>query len=457
MTFALGLKTRLLSAAPTRVRAYWDRLESSPLGYRLARGAFWSLAGVVISRASGLVASIFVARMLGKVGFGELGIIQSTVGMLATFAGFGLWLTATKHVAEFRSSDPARAGRIIGLSSLVSWVTGSVMALVLLATARWLASHSLAAAHLAPMLRLSSLLLLIGAVAGAQTGALAGFEAFKSIARVNLIAGIATLPLMVAGTWFWGLVGALWGLIISQGLGCILNYWALRAEADRARVPASWSGSGRELKILWKFSLPALASGLMVGPVYWFCSTMLVNRPGGYGQMGVFNAANQWFGALIFLPGVLGQAALPVLSERMGADDSGRSRKLLAFYTKLNAVVVAPLVILGAAASPLIMASYGPGFREAWPTLVVVLLTAGLVAVQTPAGQVLAASGRMWLGSAMNFGWAILFIVATYLLVPRGSFGLAAARLLAYVLHSLWVFAFVVFTLKKCSYSERND
>jgi O-antigen/teichoic acid export membrane protein len=63
--------------------------------------------------------------MLGKTGYGELGMIQTTVGMFGVFAGFGLGVTATKHVAEFRRSDPARAGRIIGLSSVFAVGTRS--------------------------------------------------------------------------------------------------------------------------------------------------------------------------------------------------------------------------------------------------------------------------------------------------------------------------------------------
>jgi hypothetical protein len=82
------LETRSKAIHASHFPALWDRLEASPLGYRLARGAFWSLAGTFISRGLSLIASIIVARMLGKVGFGELGIIQSTMGMFGVFAGF---------------------------------------------------------------------------------------------------------------------------------------------------------------------------------------------------------------------------------------------------------------------------------------------------------------------------------------------------------------------------------
>lgn len=444
----MSLRNCIRSASPRFARRWYNRVEASPLGYRLARGAFWSFAGAVTSRALGLVASILVARMLGKAGFGELGIIQSTVGMFGTFAGFGLGVTATKHVAEFWAKDPARAGRIIGLSSMVSWAAGCAMAALLFLLAPWLAASTLASPHLEGLLRISSLLVLLGAINGAQTGALAGFEAFRRISHINLIAGIAAFPLMVGGAWSRGVEGALIGLVLSLAVNCLLNYRGLRKEAGHAGVPLTYAGSSREWSVLWGFSLPALASSLLVGPVHWLCSTMLVNRPDGYAQMGIFNAANQWFGALLFLPALLAQAALPVLSERLGDNDSAVSRTVLTFYIKLNALLVVPLVLLGSLVSPYIMAFYGKGFERGWPTLVVVLTTAGLLAVLSTVGQVLIASGRLWLGAFMNLGWGASYLAFTLLLVSYGAFGLACARLSAYVVHAIWTFGFALHIIK---------
>jgi O-antigen/teichoic acid export membrane protein len=187
----VNLKARALSACPEFLRGYWDRIESSPLGLRLAKGAFWSLAGALISRGLALLASIIVARILGKEGFGELGIIQSTVGMFGVFAGFGLGMTATKYVAEFRTKNPERAGRVIALSNIVAIVSGGVMSLILVFLAPWLARSTLAAPHLTLFLQIAAGLLFLSALNGAQIGTLAGFEAFRTIAKVNFWAGIA--------------------------------------------------------------------------------------------------------------------------------------------------------------------------------------------------------------------------------------------------------------------------
>jgi O-antigen/teichoic acid export membrane protein len=445
----MSLRQSLYPRLPRLLQVQWDRVDASPLGSRLARGAFWSLVGAVISRGLGLVASILVARMLGKEGFGELGMIQSTVGMFGTFAGFGLGLTATKHVAEFREKDPAKAGRILALSGVVAWVTGGVASLALALAAPWLAEHTIAAPQLADELRIGSLLVLLGAVNGAQTGALAGFEAFKRIAVVSLWAGLANFPCLVVGCYLYGLPGAVWGLVAALGVNCVLNRWAMVQEARRFSVPL-WSSQWRsEVTVLWNFSLPAALAGAAVGPVTWVCSAMLVNQPKGYAEMGIYNAANQWYNAVLFLPGILGQAVLPVLSEEHAQNENRRVGKVLGSSMAMSAAFAFPIVAVASLLSPLIMDAYGPAFRDSWPVMVVVLLTSGLLAVQTVVGQIIAASGRMWLGLAMNAGWGLVLLGGSYEALSLGAMGLAIGRLVAYLVHATWTFAFAYWLIRQ--------
>src|SRR5262249_51806636 len=116
-------------SAAQAVSGLW---RADSLGGRYARGAVWSLAATVLSEGSNLVSSIIAARLLGRGQFGALGMTQSTAGMLGIFAGLGFGLTATRFVAEFRTLNPARAGRIIALSSAVATVSGTLLALGLL-------------------------------------------------------------------------------------------------------------------------------------------------------------------------------------------------------------------------------------------------------------------------------------------------------------------------------------
>jgi O-antigen/teichoic acid export membrane protein len=429
--------------SPPVVQDLLRRLQSSSIGKRLVHGTIWSLVGTVTARFLGLLAAVLVARIIGKSTYGELGIIQSTVGMFGTLAGFGMGTTTTKFVAELRTKDPDRAGRIIAMSSAVAWGISAALAIGLFFLAPWLCDHTLSAPYLKGYLQASVPLLLLSSINGAQIGVLSGFEAFKRMARVNFLTGLITFPLVVGGALRFGLPGIIAGMILAQSAGCLLNLLALRHEAARHKVHISYRSCLTELPVLWSFSLPAVCAHLLISVVSWAAAAMLVRQPNGLAEMGAFNAANQWFNALMWLPYMLTGVALPMLSERLGADDRHGSFRLLRMSVKMNAAITVPLVLVGSLLSPFIMMSYGPGFRSAWPTLICVLFAAGLLSIDLPLGELITASGKMWVSFASNIAWGTIFLGGTYGLLHYGSLGLASARMFAYLMHVLWSFTYV--------------
>jgi len=412
---------------------------------RFAKGAFWSLAGTIISRGLNLLSSVIVARFLGKVGFGELGMLQSTVGMFGVFAGLGLGMTATKYVAEFREKDKPKTGRIIALSSQVAFITGGLTTLVLLIIAPWLATHTLSAPHLAHPLRIAVGLLFFGAINGAQTGALAGFEAFKTIAQINLIAGLISFPLVVIGVKLGGLNGVVWGLVISMVFNYLLNHFAIKRECEKNGIIVDYQNSRQEVSVLWKFSVPAFLSSAMVGPVTWLCNTMLVNQPNGYAEMGIFNAANQWRNALLYIPGVLTMPAITLMSSSIGANQISTTQKIYLKTTLLNGILLLPVVILLSIYSPWVMKAYGQEFTSGWQVMILLMGVTLLLGIMSPTGNLIISAGKMWLGFLMNSGWAIVLILSTYYLVHLGAKGLALAYLIAYGVHTSWTFGYAYY------------
>jgi O-antigen/teichoic acid export membrane protein len=436
---AATIKARILAICPAKVRALAARVERSPVGYRLARGASWSLAGVVIARFLGLLSSIVAARLLGKVSFGALGILQSTTAMFQVFAGAAMGLTATKHVAEFRCTDPGRAGRIIALSNAVAGAAGILLAVLLVIFAPWLATHTLAEPQLTPLLRLGALVLLLGSLSGTQAGALAGFECFKELAHVNLWSGLFGFPVTVAAVYWDGLTGAVWALVLTMAFTCVMNFLVLQRAAKQRDIRITLRSSRQEWPLLWTFTLPTLLGAILTAPVYWACNAMLVNRPGGYAEMGILNAANQWYVAVLFVPGVLAQVLLPIITERLSQQQREHSRRLLRASIIANGVIAAVIVTVGGIFSPVIMRFYGAQFAGAWPTLVAVLLAAGLQTLQTPIYDFMIAKGRMWTILWLNAAWAATILAMTALLVRWGAFGVASARLLAYIATVCWI------------------
>jgi O-antigen/teichoic acid export membrane protein len=421
------------------MQARLRRLTASPLSYRLLHGTFWSLTGAVIARLCGFAASILVARFLGREGFGLLGVIQSTVAMFQVFAGFGLGLMATKYVSQFRKTDPDRAGRIIGLSHIVAIVSGGVMSGVLFFLAGWLARNTLAAPELAPLLRIAAPMLLLSSINGSQIGALSGFEAFKDIARVNLISGLATFPLMVAGTWLGGLTGATLALLASLVITCVLSQWKLRVHSRKASVLIKYSGP-HDWPVLWHFALPAVLAGAMVPPVNWACVALLVNSPGGYGAMGLFNAANQWRNLLMFVPGMMMQAALPIMAAAHEHDEaSSEFQRTLMMTQSIMVAAAFPIATVLMFGSGLILSLYGRGFQGGESVVIAVVATTLIQCIGAATGTAIEARGKMWMGLLLNSSWAAIYMGFVYLTVNQlGANALAYGLAISYTVLSAW-------------------
>ena len=431
------------------VMSWKTRLDQSPIAKRLATGAFWSLIASVASRSFALLASIVMARWLGKVAFGEYGIILSTLDMFGTMAGFGMGLTSTKFVAECRHRDPEKAGRIIAISSATAWIFGIIGGVVLVFLGPWLANRVLVAPHLATLLQMSAFSLLFSAVSGAQMGVLVGFEAFRKIAGLSLVSGLLIFMCRVSGTLMLDLSGAVYGMIVAQAAGCLVTYVVLRQVAFDSGISTRYEHCLRELPMLWKFSLPSVLSSFTVMPVTWICSAMLVNQPHGYAELGIFTAANQWHTIILFVPAILSQAAMPVLSDRIGAGDDDQGMKIIFVLVKTCAFVMLPVLAIGVF-SKLIMGFYGAGFESGWQVMLVSLLTAGVMAVQTPIAYMMAAKGRMWLWLLMSSVMGLCFIGLNARWVQFGALGMARARFVATCIQCMWSFAYLVYGRIQC-------
>jgi len=158
---------------------------------------------------------------------------------------------------------------------------------------------------------------------------------------------------------------------------------------------------------------------------------MLANRTGGYAELGVYNAANQWFLAVAVLPLIIGRAAFPVLTERLSLGDRAGSRWIILSSIRANATIVLPVILVGCLLSRPIMRLYGAAFAAAWPILVIALLTGGLSIVQVPFTNLILAQGHAWTSLLINLAWGLMFYLATHLLIERGAIGLGTARLIS--------------------------
>jgi O-antigen/teichoic acid export membrane protein len=440
------------------VRSCGDRIRHNPVAYRLARGTFWSFLGSVASRLLTMTSSVIVARLLGKEHYGELGMVVSTLGMFSLFAGFGLGGTANKYLAEFRSRDPERAGRILSLTNTVALLTSGAVAAALVVFAPLLARTSLGRPSLSPLLVSGAAFLLFSTLASVQKGPLAGFEAFRAIARINLWEGVATLASAVPLVWYFGVQGAILSMTASAALAWLMGRAALARECRGNGIALRpWDLSGlRERSILWRFSLPSMVSGLMVMPATWAANTILTRQPGGYSEFGLFNAANQWRVMIMFVPQILGAVMMPIFSETHGHPDGKQFLEAVDLNLKLTCAVALPATVLLIALRQPLAALFGRQYAGIETLVTFLMIASFLSIVNNVVGIALAAAGRMWTGTLFNLGWAAVLIGGTWLLAPRlNALGLALATLAAYLLHTVWQMAYLETALAPTAVSRQ--
>jgi O-antigen/teichoic acid export membrane protein len=420
-----------------RIVSRWNAwLPAGSLRARVAVGAGWTLAGNVAASALQLATFLCVARIVGLVAFGELGVITGTVQMLGLLAGLGLGVTATKFTAEWRESNPGRAGRIIALVNAAGLASSGLAALGLVLSADWLARTTMAAPHLAAELGISAGILFFLSLSGIQNGVLAGMESFTRLAGLNVLRGLAQCAAAVCGAWAWGLRGALVGMAVGAGAAWWMGQRAVRQEAARMGLWISYRRAWEEnRRLLWSFSLPGFLAAVIVLAAPWLAMLLLVHAPGGYAEMGLFHAANQWRMALLFLPAVVNQSSLPILANLYGARDAERFRRLLGGLVVLLGGISLACALPVAAGATWILAACGREFAPGAGVLVWMVLSAVLANPASALGTALSSVGRMWTGLVLNAVWAAVFLAAAAHLVERGALGLAQAYAISYAAH----------------------
>ena len=408
----------------------------------LAGVAGWSFLAALIARGANLAALVICARILEQNQFGYVAIIQSTVGMFAPIAGMGLAMTTTKFMAEFRDTDPDRAGKILALCLCAAAAAGILLTIALILLAPTLASSGFASPGLSNQLIGASGLLMFGVIEAVQTGALTGFEAFPRIARLSVWNGLLSVPLIAWLAYSFGASGAIAGLTASVAGSCFMNWIALTGECRKWGIHPSLAGCSSERGMLLSFSLPSYLSGIVVSPVTWVNSVLLVRQFDGFSSMALFTAADRFRYLLIFVPLAVSRIAVPALSRYRSAGDSAGFQQTFRWNMGFGMVATIPPVLLCAALSPTLMGMFGESFRRGWPVLVILAFSAIPTIINTQLGAALLSKGHPWVRAAGDLLLATVFLLAAQLTVPRwNATGLAASFAVAYTVASVALWA----------------
>ncbi len=413
-------------------------------------GAFWQFTGTALAKFIVLVAGIVVARILGQESYGEFGIVRSTITVFITLGIAGLGLTATKFISEYKKDHPEKIPSIYNITRFFSIILGIIISGLIILLAPIIADKTLDSPFLTNDLRWGGILLFFTILNGIQGGVICGFEDFKAIAINTLYGSIAESVLMCIGAYYWGVTGAIIGFGTGYIVIYICNRYSIRRILRENNIRIDSARFNREdIKILYQFSLPAAISSLITVPVFWIIRSMLVVQ-NGYGQLAIYEAADQWKIIILFIPTAISQVVLPVLSSLVNNDKS-KFWKVLNFNLLLNSGIALVLCVIICMCGSFIMNMYGKGF-DSPTTLIILCLSTVPTAIATIVGLSISSRNKMWIGLSFNALWGTMVILFSKIFLSNGlgATGLALAITCAYTIHSSLQYIYL-------KYSDKNQ
>jgi O-antigen/teichoic acid export membrane protein len=409
---------------------------TTSLAGRILKGSLsLALAGFV-SRTASFVASLLLVRLLGQERLGTFALLTSWVQMASTFSTFSLGTAAAKFVAQTYKDDPERAGGIIRVLCLLGMILAALVAVAFSLFEPYLASRYLKAGHFTGDTLLASAWIILLTISNIGTGVLYGFQEFRCFARINAVIGLASLPLTLILVTAWRLPGAVWASVVLAALQStlILRFCYLAARDRHIALAFRLPWRRDDVRQVLQFALAAFVGEAVVNPVPALAMTYLASRPGGISQVGLVSACNRLIALLGFLPATLASTLIPALAQVRESRSEAGFAQAIALAARMLWLLILPLaVFFWIAGRRILFLLYGSGYQTAWLILFLLVAVALLTAINEASDRSLVAAGRVWLSTANNAGFALLFLVGTAVLVPHyRGLGYALAYLVSY-------------------------
>lgn len=397
----------------------------------LFKDSFWALLGNALGKGLALIAGIAVARFLGSEEYGEYGMIRNNLTMIAIFSSLGLGYTATKFIAECKG-DIAQSHIIHKIVTRITLVTSGIIMVVVAIFADLLASW-LEAPHLGRLLMFASVAIMLNAVNTTQIGELSGFKAYKEIAFNNTWAGIATFVASVALTYLYGIDGAVIALIISFAVNCLLNWLTIKKYLPRCDAV----DARKSYREILAFTFPVALQESSYSVTHWLSAVLLI-KFASYGELGLYSAAAQWMGVMMFIPAALRNVALSHLSE--SNDDIASNKLILKRMLQVNLVTTLVPFMVIALLSNWICSWYGNTYNGMQSVLNVCMFTTIFNSLTNVLTQSLMALNQNWYLFITRLARDLFALGFAFLLIVKfgnGALMYALASLIFQILYFL--------------------
>lgn len=417
---------------------------------RILRGTGWMTLAGVLARVGTFAANLIVIRLLGLERLGELGLIESWLGLVVMFSVFGLGVAATRYVARHVESDAARAGEVAGAALFISGVFSVVVALLTYAGISLLSLDRLDSGgsgligavqvFVAGHGWLLIGLIIVTTLRETVLAVLQGLQVFHLFIYLNIFTGVLSVPLYFALTQANAVAGVLTARLLLAAGELLLALLMAHRVAARLGIHASLHHLIENARALFGFALPTFLGQAVANPAKTLMISLLAAQSGGAVQVGLLTTAGRLVGLASFLPASMAAVLMPILATVWGEGHRDRFRNGVLSALRMMWLISLPIILFFMAAAPVLLNGlFGPEYVEAATVTFVMLAVALLAMINETPDRTLAAANRQWLSTANNLVWVALFVGLGLRLTPvYAATGYAAAYFISFAIYVGW-------------------
>jgi O-antigen/teichoic acid export membrane protein len=304
-----------------------------------------------------LLINLYFSRFFGPVLFGNYKTVIYLFSLLPSLIDFGMSLTLTKYIAEFRMKDKKKIGHMIRWFLKIRVVSFLVLLGFLFFFKDQLTVYFLHDGSLSYMM-IAGLFILGAGLSGVLPQMVIGYENFKLSSFSNVLSNVLYAIIGISLGYYFGVFYAIIGYAVSVLIGNIvcLNF-LLKQDAFKKDEEFDVRG------IFWKYSLPMYLLnipsylGLGIVPVL---SLFFTNKIIGY-----FSFAFMFYYAGLMIPTSLSIVFFPKVSRLHGLnrhDEALKSlKRILGTYTVIVALGIIVTVLLSEWFVSIVAKDYLPG------------------------------------------------------------------------------------------------
>lgn len=386
--------------------------------HNLIKDSLWSIFGSVIGKGSAFISGIFIARLLGKISYGEYTMLKNTFLSVSIISLFGLGYLVTKVFAENKDNSKTTLNVILNKFIRLALIISLLSCLLFFLFEEKLCVFFFENIKLKGLMRLFVITLPFSSLLLIYQGAMSGLGRFKKISLINLKIGIFQL---FSSIFLCALFNA-YGVVISFLLTLILNTYLLKRDFDKLNDQSKIINDTESFK-LKKIFLESLPIGLQefVHALTAWLLLFIILKNSSYSEIAFYNIGVHWGAIAVILPSMLRSVVLKYLVD--GKDNLKETTSILIIF---NLTITACFSLMVLVLSDYIVNFYGQEFIGVSSIIIASCLSSTIKSILSLFNQVYMSVSRNWIMLYFRLTRDI-FLISLILLLFDGLLGINVA------------------------------